>query len=330
MPMRDALSLDDLNLFVFMAEEGSISGASRRFGISKAMFSRALARLEERAGLPLFDRVAGGLRLTATGQALEPVAQRLARTSSEAEEILRAAVGEPSGQLRVAASALSGQLLIAPVIAELHRLHPGVQVVVTVSALGPDPLSEDLDVVLRLGRPPEPYLIARKIASSPLALYASRPVAEALNRSRALEQVDAQRIVIGVPGVPADWDMHDGSGVTHTLRGAPKSVVGDPSVAPLASSRRARACRSFRRFLESLWNGVTNWRVCVRTCPGPRLRFLPASLPDAPAYPPFGCSSTVWWPLPTGADLRRTGNRTSRRTAKPALRSSTSAFPWRG
>lgn len=231
MPMRDALSLDDLNLFVFMAEEGSISGASRRFGISKAKLSRALSRLEERAGLPLFDRVAGGLRLTATGQALQPVAQRLAQTSSEAEEILRAAVGEPTGQLRVAASALSGQLLIAPVIAELHRLHRGVQVVVTVSALGPDPLSEDLDVVLRLGRPPEPYLIARKIASSPLALYASRPVAEALNRSRALEQVDAQRIVIGVPGVPADWDMHDGSGVTHTLRGAPKSVVGDPSVA---------------------------------------------------------------------------------------------------
>lgn len=231
MPMRNALSLDDLNLFYFIAEERGISGASRRFGISKAKLSRALTRLEERAGTPLFDRVTGGLRLTAAGQLLEPIARRLTQTSSDAEEALRSVTGEPSGTLRIAASALSGQLLIGPVVADMHNRYPRVAVSVTVSALGPDPLSEDLDVVLRLGRPPEPYLIARKIVASSLALYASKAVADDLKGTQSDDRINAQRIVIGVPGVPSDWILHDAHGTAHQFVGAPKSIVGDPSVA---------------------------------------------------------------------------------------------------
>lgn len=231
MPMQGALSLDDLNLFYFIAEERGISGSSRRFGVSKAKLSRALTRLEERAGTPLFDRVTGGLRLTAAGQLLEPIARQLTQTSSDAEEVLRSATGEPSGTLRIAASALSGQLLIGPVVADMHHRYPGVAVSVTVSALGPDPLSEDLDVVLRLGRPSEPYLIARKIVASSLALYASKAVADDLNGAQADERIDAQRIVIGVPGVPSDWTLYDADGTAHHFTGAPKSIVGDPSVA---------------------------------------------------------------------------------------------------
>lgn len=231
MPFSDAPSLDDLRLFFLMCEGGSISAAARRFGTSKAKLSRALSRLEDRAGSPLFDRVPNGLQLTAAGQSLEPIARELTKNASEAEERLRSVVGKPSGQLRIAASALSGQLLVAPVIAEMHRLYPDVTVVVTVSALGPDPLAEDLDVVLRLGRPDETYLIARKIAAARLKLYACQSVANEINAQRVADGLPMQRVVIGVPGVPTQWLLTSPDGQILELDNPPASIAGDPTVA---------------------------------------------------------------------------------------------------
>lgn len=231
MPMRTAIGLDDLRAFFLISEAGGVSAAARRFGLSKATLSRALARLEDRAGGPLFDRVSSGLKLTAAGEILVDAARQATEAGSTANEVLRAVTEEPKGLLRIAASALSGQYLLGPVIARMAQNHPNVTTHIQVTASGPDPLAEDLDLVLRLGRPDAPYMIARRIAKTPMKLYCGVSFA----RSNVMTDIDAvqgmPRICIDVPGAPINWHLTGPNHEVLRLEADPVVYAGDPTVA---------------------------------------------------------------------------------------------------
>lgn len=231
MPLSDRISVDDLRLFFLLHEAGGITAAARRFGVPKATLSRALARLEQTAGMPLFDRVSNGLQLTQAGSSLIECASAATRAGSDAEEILRSAKGEPGGALRIAASALSAQQLLGPVLARIGQRYPKIEPSVTVTALGPDPLAEELDVVLRLGRPEEPYLIARKIAGTTLRLYVSKKVEGRLDLGSPKEVEALGRIIVNVPGSPHEWHLKNSDGKSVKLVSKPMCTVGDPTVA---------------------------------------------------------------------------------------------------
>ncbi len=232
MPMRSAIGLDDLRNFYLIAEAGGVSAAQRQFGIPKATLSRALTRLEKRARGPLFDRVSRGVRLTSAGETLLDAARRATEAGSQADELLRAVTEEPRGTLRVAASALSGQHLLGPVVARLTKNFPEVRARIEVTGAGPDPLAEDLDMVLRLGRPKEPYLIARRIASTPMQLYCGAEFARTNPIDDPSRIVSLPRICIDVPGAPQDWHLSSGDGKQRLVFNTPPQIsVGDPTVA---------------------------------------------------------------------------------------------------
>jgi DNA-binding transcriptional LysR family regulator len=228
--MAAGFDLSDLRAFGLVAAAGGVSAAARQSGISKAALSRALARLEAAAGTALFDRLPRGLRPTARGETLLPAAREAVRLAREAEEVIRSGSGEPAGVLRLAASALTSQQILAPVLAELARRHPSVEVVLEVTSRAPDPLVEDLDVVLRIGRPPEPALVARRIVSGTLKLYAANALAEAIDITDPAIVSTLPRIVIDAPGVPTEWTLSDGHGRV-VLAAAPAMRVADPSIA---------------------------------------------------------------------------------------------------
>ncbi|MFQ6547684.1 LysR family transcriptional regulator [Aestuariibius sp. 2305UL40-4] len=231
MPLNGIASLDDLRLFWMIHEAGSISAAARRFGTSKARLSRSLARLEDEVGMPLFDRMSTGLKITQTGELLLPAAEEATRAGSRAEDLLRRAQATPQGHLRIAASALSAQQILGPVLAQMSVEFPEVTPMVQISALGPDPLAEDLDLVLRLGRPEEPYLIARRILGSHFRLYASATDARITDLADPEAVASLGRIVIDVPGAPRDWILTGPDDAPLVLDGPPICLVEDPTVA---------------------------------------------------------------------------------------------------
>lgn len=231
MPLSERISVDDLRLFFLLHEAGGITAAARRFGVPKATLSRALSRLEEIAGVPLFDRVSNGLKLTQAGEDLLEPAIAVTRAGSHAEEVMRSAKGEPSGALRIAASAISAQQLVGPVLARMHERYPLVRPSVRVTGRGPDPLAEDLDVVLRLDRPAEPYLIARKIVTAPLRLYVSANLSEVIDLANPGAVEGLGRILVDAPGSPQTWLMTNAEGHRIEMRAPPFCTIGDPSVA---------------------------------------------------------------------------------------------------
>ncbi|SHH33793.1 LysR family transcriptional regulator [Marivita hallyeonensis] len=223
------VNLEDLRIVFFLYEAGSLSAAARRFEVPKATLSRSLARLEDQAGIPLFDRQSTGLKLTQAGEMLLPAAKAATEAGATADDVLRRASGEPEGELRIAASALSAQQILGPIIGEFSRLYPKVTVRVKVTGHGPDPLEEDLDLVLRLGRPDEPYLITRRVIASTFGLYGPPDCQDKPFTKAEIKELG--RIVIDVPGAPLDWEMQDTNGRRLRLDAAPMCFVGDPSVA---------------------------------------------------------------------------------------------------
>lgn len=234
MPEHSALrgfEVDDLRLLAMVSDAGSINAASRTSGISKSVLSRAVGKLEEMTGGPLFDRTPTGMTLTATGAVLLPVARRAAQVVRDADEALRSASDVPQGPLRIAASALSGSQLVAPALAEMARLHPKVETTLRVTARGPDPLAEDLDLVLQIGKPEGTHVVSRRIVASPLALYAAREQAARTDLSDPEAVSRLGRVVVAIENVPSVWDLEYRDGRRLRLDTPPLLRIGDPTVA---------------------------------------------------------------------------------------------------
>ncbi|MBE7384960.1 MAG: LysR family transcriptional regulator [Leptolyngbya sp. SIO1E4] len=227
----DEFDLNDLKAFGLIANAGGLSPAARKFGQAKATLSRSLSRLEAAAGAPLFDRVNRGLRLTPLGTSLLPTAEAAVALMLEADEALRVTKEKPQGPLKIAASALSGQKLLAPVIARLTATYPDVKTTLRITSHGPDPVAEELDVVLRVGRPTEPYLVSSRIIRAPLALYTFRGWASAIDLHDAVAVERLGRITLDVAGVPQDWTLNNDEGQSICMDSEPYVAVDDPTVA---------------------------------------------------------------------------------------------------
>ncbi len=93
-------SLSGLGLFLAVAEEESFAAASRRLGLSPSATGKAVARLEARLGVALFNRTTRQVSLTAEGEMLFARARRIRDEWRETEASLSQAKATPQGRLR--------------------------------------------------------------------------------------------------------------------------------------------------------------------------------------------------------------------------------------
>jgi len=148
------IQVRQLVVFVEVARAGSLLGASRALGVSQPVVSRAVRELEQRLGVPLFERGATGVTLTRYGESF------LGRASGALAEI-RAGVSDLQSlslaqQARVVAGAMpaAATRLVPLAVARLKASRPGVLVEViegTNEMLVPLVLAGDVDVIV--GRP---------------------------------------------------------------------------------------------------------------------------------------------------------------------------------
>ena len=132
----DNLSLDQLRVFMAVTEEGSFSGAARRFGRAQSAVSYAVAMLEQQLGVALFDRSGYRPALTPAGQALVgEIAEIVARADRLKSQARTMAQGlEP--EVALAVDVMFPIEEIGRLLKEFHEVFPTVSVRVFVETLG--------------------------------------------------------------------------------------------------------------------------------------------------------------------------------------------------
>lgn len=123
-----ALNLNSLRLFLAVATHGGFSRASRITGVSQPAISKAVRLLELQSGAQLLVRSAGGVSLTQAGELLLEHARSLFAEERAAEEELESLRGLNRGVLRVGASTTLASYFLPPILGELHRAHPSIDI----------------------------------------------------------------------------------------------------------------------------------------------------------------------------------------------------------
>ena len=154
-----------INVFVAIAEAGSLSAAGRRLGMPLSTVSRYLAALEDQVGVRLITRTTRELALTEPGRHYLESCRRIVAELEAAELRLAGEHQEPQGELAVTAPVVFGRLHVQPVVVEFLRMFPRVTARLLLVDRTVDLIEEGLDVSVRIGALPDSSLIATRVGS---------------------------------------------------------------------------------------------------------------------------------------------------------------------
>jgi len=177
----DQIRVRDLVFFDRLAALGSISGTARELGVPKPTASRWLAVLEARVGQTLVRRTTRHVALTEQGEAFHARIREVLAALRQAQAAAQST--QPTGTVRVSVPVPLGRLVGGAVIAEFHRKLPRVKLEVALQNRRIDLVRDGFDLAIRGGALPDSDLIARRLATVPMWLYAGvehagRPLSE--------------------------------------------------------------------------------------------------------------------------------------------------------
>ncbi|MDR8397069.1 MULTISPECIES: LysR family transcriptional regulator [Paraburkholderia] len=165
--------INEIAVFVAVAQTGSFTRAAEEIGSSKSNVGKAVQRLEARLGSQLFQRTTRAVRLTEDGETYLLAAQEALDGLREAEQQLASRRAEPAGRVKIDLPAGFGRLLL-PSFIQLREKYPKLTVEMALTDRMSDPVGEGWDVVVRIGAlPDDSEFTVRKLCDLKLGLYAS-------------------------------------------------------------------------------------------------------------------------------------------------------------
>lgn len=187
------MDLDHLALVLRTADLGSFSAVAREADLNPSSVSRAVAAVEDRLGLRLFQRTSRTLSLTTEGEAYLRRVAPLVEQIEEARLEARADRLRPTGFLRLTASVAYGTRRIVPMLAQLREAAPALEVELILSDGNLDMVAERIDLAVRLTAAPEGELISSRLHDTHYRVVASP------------DWIKAH----GLPSAPGDLAQHD-------------------------------------------------------------------------------------------------------------------------
>ena len=164
----------DLALFARVVDAGSMSAAARNMGMSAAMVSKRIARLEARLGVRLLTRTTRKLEPTTRGQRFYTDIVAILETLGEAEARVTNRTASPSGPLRVTAPTSFGRLHLLPHIKPFLDRYPEVELFLDLSDGFTDILRDGFDLAIRITSRPTPGLVLHRLAENRRVLCAAQ------------------------------------------------------------------------------------------------------------------------------------------------------------
>jgi len=181
--------------FLAVVQEGSLSGAARRLGLTQPTVARHIDALEGAVGKDLFLRSQRGLIPTEMALALAPYAETLASTAAALLRTATGHAGEMRGSVRISASDVVGVEHLPPILARLRRRHPGLIIELVLSDAVDDLLRREADIAVRQVEPTQEALVSQHLPSIVLGLYAHRAYLERCRMPVSLEELTGHDLI---------------------------------------------------------------------------------------------------------------------------------------
>ena len=171
---RDNLNWDDAKIFLAVAREGTLSGASKVLKLGIATTSRRLERLEDALGIRLFTRDQLGYKLTDEGVSLVMQAEALEQAGYSFGSAAQASNNSVMGHVRLATAQGLADHLIIPALPKLIDAHPNLTIEIVTSVSTVNLHRRDADMALRMVRPESGNVTIRRLGELGFGIYASK------------------------------------------------------------------------------------------------------------------------------------------------------------
>jgi len=155
--------LDALTIFAAVAEQQSFAEAARHLSRSPASVTRAIAALEERLQIRLFNRTTRSVALTDAGARYLESCRRLLATYDELEAVTLGERAQPRGWINVTAPTMFGRLHVLPIVRTFLGEYPQVDVRLLLLDRVVSLVDDGLDLGVRIGQLPDSSLRAVRV-----------------------------------------------------------------------------------------------------------------------------------------------------------------------
>lgn len=221
--------LTSMRAFLQVARLGSFSAAAEEMGLSKAMISKHISRLENQLDVQLINRTTRHLSLTEVGIAYRDRIREILNEIEETESAVSSLNAEPRGALRLMAPTSFGAFHITRAVSEYQCLYPEVSIDLQLTERTPDIVEEGLDMAIRVGNLEDSSLVARKLADVRSVVCASPEYLQKHGVPREPADLRRHNCLIYTPRAPVhEWQFSDGNDAfSVAVNGNVRSNVGD-------------------------------------------------------------------------------------------------------
>jgi DNA-binding transcriptional LysR family regulator len=198
-----------ISVFVEVADAGGFSAAAERLNLSRSAVGKTIARLEQRLGVRLFHRTTRAQSLTEEGQLFYESCQKALGEIKTAEDLLESGRREIRGRLRISMPVLFGRQCVAPLLRDLLRAHPRLELDLSFNDRVIDLLDEGFDLAIRNGSVGnDSNLMTRTVAEQRMTVCASPAYLDANGTPQTVGDLSAHDGVVYARGSePRPWSF---------------------------------------------------------------------------------------------------------------------------
>jgi DNA-binding transcriptional LysR family regulator len=206
----DGRLLPGIGVLAQVVETGNFARAGEAMGLTPSGVSRAVARLEARLGVRLFDRTPQAVRLTEEGRHFHAQVVPLLAGLEDAAADASATAGTVRGNLRVNCDPWFARLVLAPRLPDFTARHPDLSLEIIVRDTPGDLVGEGIDIAVRFGEVGPPGLIARKLMETRIVAVAAPAYLKRHGTPRKPADLLRHECLLfrdPVSGKPFDWEF---------------------------------------------------------------------------------------------------------------------------
>ena len=244
----------DYDLFLTIMRAGNLTGAGREMGLSPAMVSKRLRRLEQRLGTQLLHRTTRKVAPTSRGHALHSDLLHIATLLQRAEDRVCARPDIPAGPLHISAPTSFGRMHLVPYLLEFLERHPRLEIKLDLSDDFVDLVEQQVDVAIRITEKPAANLTAHLLTTSERILCASPSYIEKHGEPKSIDELPSHQLLAASGQLP--WRLAGPSGEGHIGGASYVNTNSSEVVRELAIAGAGIALRSLWDINDALNSGA--------------------------------------------------------------------------